>query len=286
MYLQYFGLSQAPFSSTPNTQLYLEMNSSRMMFKELIMVLNKPDGFAKVTGLAGVGKTILRRKILSALRSHSNRYVVIDIPHPRVDENGFFAAIAHELQISEIPKPGLKASVKDALCKHVETGKRIAIIIDEGQSIPDTTLGALLELSQQEHGNRKVVQVIIFAQTEFDETLNTHRQRKLRDRLTANHTLPPVHEGDIPNYIATRLRLCGYSGDLLFSQKALQLIASASRGIPRLINLLAHKAMIAAYAAGAATVDADHVRQAVADTAAAEQPVSKLGSGWLNRIWS
>lgn len=286
MYLQYFDLSQAPFSSTPDTQLYLEMNSARTLFKELIMALNRPDGFAKVTGPAGVGKTTLRRKILSALRSHSNRYVVIDIPHPRVDENGFFAAIAHELQISETPNPGLKANVESALCKHVESGKRIAIIIDEGQSIPDTTLSALLELSQQEYGDRMLVQVIIFAQTGFDESLNTYCQKKLRDRMTASHTLSAVCEGDIPNYVETRLRLCGYSGDPLFSQKALQLIARASCGIPRLINLLAHKAMLTAYASGAATVDAAHVTRAVADTAAAEQPVSKLKSGWLNRIRS
>ena len=284
MYLQHFGLSQAPFSATPNTHFLLELNCSNRVFKELIMALNKPNGFVKVTGVAGVGKTTLRRKILSALRSHRNRYVVIDIPYPRVDATGLFAAIAHELQISEIPGPQLKIDVINELGKLIESGKRAAIIIDEGQSMPDTTLDTLLELSKHEHGNRMLVQVVIFAQTEFDNTLHTHRQQNLRERMTASHTLSPVDNADIPHYVTMRLQRSGYNGDPLFSPQALQLLTNASRGVPRLINLLAHKAMITAYAAGVTTVDAIHVGKAVADTAAAEQPAGKSRAGWLTRI--
>ncbi|MGB4246402.1 MAG: AAA family ATPase [Pseudohongiellaceae bacterium] len=284
MYLEYFGLTQAPFSATPNTQFLLELSYSSMIFKELIMALNHPDGFVKVTGVAGVGKTTLRRKVLSALHSHRNRYVVIDIPYPRVDVTGFFAAIAHELQISETPGPQLRDNVIAELGNRIAAGKRVSIVIDEGQCIPDTTLDALLDLATQELLDRKLVQVVIFAQTEFDDTLNTHRQRKLMDRMTASHTLSPVAEADIPRYVTQRLHLSGYSGDPLFSPRALQVLCNASRGIPRLINLLAHKAMIAACAAGASTVDATHVTVAVADTAAAKQPPTKSGQGWLSKI--
>lgn len=284
MYLQHFGLAQAPFSATPNTQFLLELSCSSGMFRELIQALNNPDGFVKVTGVAGVGKTTLRRKILAALRSHRNRYVVIDIPYPRVDVTGFYAAIAHELQISEVPGPLLKNNVIGELGNRVAAGKRVSIVIDEGQSIPDATLDALLDLSTQEHCNRRLVQVVIFAQTEFDVTLNTHRQNKLRERMTASHNLSPVAAADIPHYVAMRLHLSGYSGAQLFSPKALQQICEASRGIPRLINLLAHKAMMAAFAAGASTVDATHVSRAIADTAAAEQPASRSKHGWLSKI--
>lgn len=284
MYLEYFGLTQAPFSATPNTEFLLELSCSSMIFKELIMALNHPDGFVKVTGVAGVGKTTLRRKVLSALLSHRNRYVVIDIPYPRVDATGFFAAIAHELQIPEVPGPHLRNNVIAELGNRIAAGKRVSIIIDEGQCIPDTTLDALLDLATQEHRNRKLVQVVIFAQTEFDVKLNTHRQKRLMERMTASHTLSPVAETDIPRYIAMRLQLSGYAGDPLFSPKALEIICKASKGIPRLINLLAHKAMIAACSAGAGTVDATHVTSAVADTAAAEQTATKSRQGWLSKI--
>ncbi|MDP1932343.1 MAG: AAA family ATPase [Gammaproteobacteria bacterium] len=254
------------------------------MFKELILALNKPDGFVKVTGQAGVGKTTLRRKVLRALHIHSNRYIVIDIPYPRMNETGFFSAIAHELQITETPGPYLKGNVMTKLISLVESGKRIALIIDEGQSIPETTLDTLLELSRQKHGEKMLVRTIIFAQIEFDEMLNKHRQKMLKERVTASHVLSPISHADIPQYVALRLGLSGYNGDQLFSSKALQLLGNASRGIPRLINLLAHKAMMVAYAEGATTVDTLHIKRAVADTAAAEQPVSKSKPGWLGRI--
>jgi len=284
MYLDHFGLTCAPFSTTPDTRFFLGLNNAQVLFKEALATLNAPDGFMVVRGKPGMGKTILCRKLMNALRCHRRRYCLIHIAHPRLSEQSFFSAIAHELQLDGSPRPTLQQEILAALDANVEQGLINALIIDEAQSMPNEALEGLNKLAASGTTSGHLVRVVLFAQPMLLEGLRPSRSHLLADLITAERSLTPLKEADIATYVSRRLGRSGYSGETLFTPKAMRLLCDASEGIPRMINLLAHKAMLLAAAAHEKKIDRQHVKLAVLSTDAAEKDGALSASGWIEKL--
>ncbi|MES3008362.1 MAG: AAA family ATPase [Pseudomonadota bacterium] len=283
MYLQHFGLSQPPFSATPNTQFFLELNNAGSLFKEIIQTVNQTDGFITIIGEAGMGKSTLYRKLLKALHSHKSRYKVLGLAHPPLNAANLYSALGQELDISRKPTSTLKVRILGALLNLAATGKRVVLVIDEAQAMSENVLVALHLLSEHQFQGSHLLRIALFAHPEFNQKIGKPRLQPLRERITVTRLLQPVDAKDIFQYVTLRLDKCQQQGEALFSLKAINLLAKASGGVPRLINLLAHKAMMRAFDAKETLVDEDHMAAAISDTASAN-PVTPDGkTRWLSR---
>ena len=269
MYLEHFGLKDFPFSITPGTQYFFAAQSSQEALNTLQVAVMMGEGFMKVVGEVGTGKTLLCRKLMSSL--DPQQYQVAYILNPYLEPLALFVELAAELGL-ERPREGevSQHQVLDALTQRVielhQTGKRVVICLDEVQAMPIETLEALRLLTNLETESRKLLQVIIFGQPELEDKLNHPSVRQLRQRITFHYQLKPLSEEELGYYIQHRLAVAGYSRGRLFTAPALKRLARESNRIPRLVNILANKAMLSAYGKGKRIVGLDDVKSAAADT--------------------
>lgn len=272
MYLQHFGLREPPFSLTPDTGFFFAFRSHQEALNVLLVALNSGEGFLKVTGEVGLGKTLLCRKLLNALQ---DPFVTAYIPNPHLSPGAMRQAITDDLGIELNSRATQNDVVRAMTMKLIELariGKRVVVILDEAQELPEKTLEAVRLLTNLETEKRKLLQVVMFGQPELDRRLREPGLRQLRQRITFSYTLAPLDHGGMTNYVRHRLQVAGWRGAALFSADALQRIFRASHGTPRLVNVLCHKALMAAYGGGMDRVDAQHARLAIADTEGAHQP--------------
>jgi MSHA biogenesis protein MshM len=268
MYLEHFGLQEFPFSITPGTKFFFASHTSQEALNTLKVAVMMGEGFMKVTGEVGTGKTLLCRKLIASL---DEQYQVAYIINPYLEPLALFVELAAELGI-ERPKSSdvSQHHVLDALMQRVielnKVGKRVVICLDEVQAMPIETLEALRLLTNFETEHRKLLQVIIFGQPELEERLNHHSVRQLRQRITFHYQLKPLSNTEFGYYIQHRLAVVGYQRGRLFSPMAMWMLGRKSRRIPRLINILANKSMLSAYGKGKRLVGLSDVMRAVDDT--------------------
>ena len=166
----------------------------------------------------------------------------------------------------------LLQSVNRALLAHAAAGRQVVVCIDEAQAMPLETLESLRLLSNLETEKRKLLQIILFGQPELDGKLAEPAVRQLLQRIAFNYRLSGLSRQEVENYLAHRLRVAGYRGERVFGPRAVRCLHRASRGTPRLLNILAHKSLLAVFGEGRHAVRAAHVRQAAADTEGAGAP--------------
>lgn len=268
MYASHFGLRELPFSITPDTSFFFACAASQDALNTLLVAVRTGEGFIKVTGEVGTGKTLLCRKFLNTL-AVDKHVVTAYIPNPYLEPLALLLAIAHELRVA-VPKQTnqhqLLAALTKCLVDNYAAGRRVVVCLDEAQAMPTETLEALRLLSNLETEKRKLLQVVLFGQPELDERLNEPSIRQLKQRVTFSCRLQPLALGEVDYYISYRLTTAGYRGGRLFADRAVKSLFKASGGIPRLVNILAHKALLAAYGEGQRRVEARHVKLAIADT--------------------
>jgi MSHA biogenesis protein MshM len=267
LYNRHFGLNCAPFSLTPDTRFFYAHDSCKIALNTLAVAIHSGEGFTKITGEVGTGKTVLCRKLLSILRKD---YVLAYIPNPYMEPTTLLAAIADEL---DMPYPenvtqhqllrGLGLFIINSYAQHRSP---IIICIDDAHSMPVESLEALRVLSNIETQQRKLIQLVLFGQSELDEKLNQQECRQLKQRISFSYILEPLKNKDISRYIEFRLQVAGYTGKPLFTARAMRRLARTSGGLLRAINILAHKAMMSSYGAGEYKISDFHVKRAIADT--------------------
>jgi len=271
MYEEHFGLRELPFSITPDTSFAYSCISHQEALNTLLLAVNSGEGFTKVTGEVGTGKTLLCRRFLATL---DERFVSAYLPNPLLEPRGLMQAIAEELELPVEDKPSqqeLMGQIHEALLAHVNEEKRVVLCLDEAQALPEDTLEALRLLSNLETEKRKLLQVVLFGQPELDQRLAQESLRQLRQRITFEHRLQGLTKPELLLYLAHRLRVAGYTGRPLFTRGAVNALYSASAGLPRLVNVLSHKALLLVYGEGGREVQTRHVRAAAKDTAAARR---------------
>jgi MSHA biogenesis protein MshM len=267
MYLEHFGMQEMPFSITPDTSYFFNSGSYQEALNVLLVALKSGEGFIKITGEVGTGKTLLCRKLLNMLPAAE--FVTAYIPNPCLTPAGLRMALADELGVEYARNLGqhrLLKLISDRLIELNAAGRRVVLLLDEAQALPDDSMEALRLLTNLETEKSKLLQVVLFGQPELDQRLAESKLRQLRQRITFAYFLRSIDRDGLAGYLAHRLLVAGYHGKPLFTKDALELLYRASRGIPRLINILAHKTLMAAYGRGASSIDDQYVSLAAADT--------------------
>lgn len=253
MYEAHFGLKQLPFSLSPDTALFVRLEDHEDCYQLLTHVLDTGEGFLKVVGDVGTGKTILCRRLLRFLSDDAaarERFHSVYIPNPMLSPVGLYRAVGQELGL-DIPQQAdnsaLLEHINQKILSLAQQQRGVVIVVDEAQSLPPETLEALRLITNLETEQQKLVQVILFGQPELDELLNQNRFRQLRQRITFAHYLKPLSRTAIRQYLDFRLTQSGYNGPPLISDRAIKRLHQLSGGIPRMINVLTHKALLSAY---------------------------------------
>ncbi|WP_421211368.1 ExeA family protein [Aeromonas enteropelogenes] len=268
MYLEHFGLQEAPFGLTPNTGFYYGLPPHEEALQVLNWALSQGEGFIKVTGEVGTGKTLLCRKLLGELGSEAHPVRIAWLPNPHLSPAELRIALALELGLSV--HDGSELDITDRIHRHLialhQQGSRVVVLIDEAQALPDETLEAIRLFGNLETESSKLLQIVLFGQPELDSRLGKPHLRQLRQRIGFSYCLRPLSRDETRAYLEHRLQVSGYRGAPLFSRRALTLLWRASRGVPRLINILAQKCLMLAYGQGARQIAPRLVRLAIRDT--------------------
>ncbi|WP_312381829.1 ExeA family protein [Stutzerimonas balearica] len=280
MYEAFFGLREKPFALTPNTGFLVQLAPYQACLNLLRVALAEGEGFIKITGEVGTGKTLLCRALLNEL--DPSRYQLAWLPNPSLSPLALRQALAHELHVPDVEQldtHGLLAALHARLIELAGEGRSTVLLIDEAQALPVSTLEGLRLLTNLETEQSKLLQVVLFGQPELDQTLARQDLRQLRQRITFSYALRPLDVADATRYITERLAVAGYRGEPLFERSAVRLLVQGSRGIPRLLNILANKCLMAAFGEGSRCVGVRHVRRALADTEG-----SALPQGWSRHL--
>jgi MSHA biogenesis protein MshM len=267
MYLAHFGLDELPFSITPDTQFTCGVTAHEEALNTLLLAINSGEGFIKITGEVGVGKTLLCRKVLTML---GDDRVAAYIPNPHMEPDAMLTEVASELGADVGSDPSLLVkAINRRVLDIAATDKTAVLLIDEAQTMPFETLQALRMLSNLETEKRKLIQIVLFGQPELDEILADKSARQVLQRISFHYRMPGLARRELDIYLQHRLRVAGLRGPSLFSRTARWAIFRHSKGVPRLVNILAHKSLLAAFGEGADRVGYVHVRRAATDTESA-----------------
>ena len=250
MYLYHFGLRELPFMLTPNTGFYCALTSHQEALATLITALKTGEGFIKVVGEVGTGKTLLCRKLLHDLPDH---FVTAWLPNPDLAPQALRQAVATELRIDQaasLGEEGVTAAIQQRLLALHRQGHSVVLLVDEAQALSDAALEVLRLFTNLETERRKLLQVVLFGQPELDQRLATAQLRQLRQRITFSYRLRAMNRREVGAYVHHRLQVAGSQPPWPLANRTLPLLARASRGVPRLVNVLCHKALLLAFGRG------------------------------------
>ena len=228
MYLEHFGLREAPFKITPHTEFFFAGANRGETLEALIYAIMSGEGIVKVTGEVGAGKTMLCRVLMERLpKSVETIYFAV----PSLSPDELLATVASDLGLATDGRNITKLirALQGRLIEIYGSGKRVVALIDEAHAMPVETLDQIRLLSNLETSHEKLIQIVLFGQPELDEHLSMPNIRQLKERITHSFNLLPLPPQDIKDYLNFRLRAAGYHGPDLFGKDALKLIAEADR---------------------------------------------------------
>ena len=246
MYLDHFGLNEPPFRITPHTDFFFQGANRGATLEALLYAITNDEGIIRVSGEVGSGKTMLCRVLMERLPGSVE---TIYLANPSLSRDEILFAVADELKLNM--EGGRTTRVLRALQEHLirlfAEGRRVVVLIDEAHAMPKETLEEIRLLSNLESNRHKLLQIVLFGQPELDQHLNNADMRQLKERITHGFRLEPLVRSDIDTYIDFRMRAAGYRGPKVFTPGAIKLVADASEGLTRRVNILADKALLAAF---------------------------------------
>jgi len=262
VYLEYYGLKEPPFNLTPNPRFLFYSAKHREAFNHLLYGIRERKGFVQLTGEVGAGKTTLCRALLEQLGPEFSTALILN---PVLDAEQLLKAIAMELnlQVKGLDRLETLAEINRFLLQQVERHKDTVLIIDEAQDLTRELLEQVRLLSNLETDERKLLQIILMGQPELRDRLNDHALRQLRQRITVRFHLNPLKGSEVSQYIYHRLQVSGANGAPYFTTPAIWLIYRYSRGIPRLINAVCDKCLLAGFVQQRDKINFQMVRRAM-----------------------
>jgi type II secretory pathway predicted ATPase ExeA len=283
LYLEHFGLSEPPFRITPHTDFFFDGADRGATLEALIYAVLHDEGIVKVSGEVGSGKTMLSRVLMERLPGHVD---TIYLATASLAADEILHAIADDLEcaLSGERRSVALRELQEHLIRLYGEGRRVVILIDEAHVMPEDTLEQVRLLSNLESNRHKLLQIVLFGQPELDATLAKTSLRQLRDRITHSFRMRPLSQPEVAKYLSFRMRAAGYRGPEVFTARAAALIARASGGLTRRINILADKSLLAAFTESTHAITPRQARAAVRDSefsAAARpgtRPIAYLGA--------
>ncbi len=260
-YLEFFGFKDDPFKITPDSHYFFLSESHQEALSSLKYLLDSEEGFAVIIGEPGTGKTLTVRKFIDELPEDVEFAYVL---FPNLSPEELFEAILEDFGIKTQgeTKNRLFGKLRDYLIEKRSKGKRILVIIDEAQNLPIETLEELRILSNLETSDMKLLQIILLGQPELEEKLSSEKLRQLRQRITIISKLRNFSEEETKAYIDYRISRAG-NGNVKIRPKSYKLVYRYSLGIPRLINIIMERALMAAFLDSSHEVKPKHVERAV-----------------------
>ena len=265
LYLEHFGLNEPPFRITPHTDFFFDGADRGATLEALLYTIQHEEGIVKVVGEVGSGKTMLCRVLIERLPANVE---TIYLANPSFSRDEILYAVAEELKI-EFSRARVNIALRalqDRLIESYAQGRRTVILIDEAHAMPEDALEQVRLLSNLETNRHKLLQIVLFGQPELDDMLAAASMRQLKDRITHSFRMRPLSQAEAATYLSFRMRAAGYRGPDVFAARSVASIARASSGLTRRINILADKALLAAFSEGAYAVTARHARAAIADS--------------------
>ena len=265
MYLEHFGLTEPPFKITPVTDFFFSGANRGEILDALIYAIKDSEGIIKVSGEVGSGKTMLCRMLLDRLPSNIK---AIYLANPSMSRDELLYAIADRLDLN---LEGQRVNIilqtlQNQLEAMYERGERCVVLVDEAHAMPLDTLEELRLLYNLQVGKHKLIQIVLFGQPELDEKLDQSNMRQLKDRIVHHFSILPISRKVIDDYLMFRMRAAGYKGPDVFSAAAVLHIGKASQGLMRRVNILADKALLAAFVENTHKIEARHVQAAIRDS--------------------
>ncbi|MES2663302.1 MAG: AAA family ATPase [Pseudomonadota bacterium] len=279
MYHTYFGMKEHPFAMTPDTDYFIRLPQHQTCIDMLCAAIGNGEGFIKITGEVGIGKTLICRHLISLLNRPN--YYTAYIPSPNLTPSELRYAVAYELNINveEIPSEQmLTEMIYRQLIHLARQGLRVVLIIDESQAMSVETLEALRLITNLETQDEKLIHVVLFGQPELNEKLSNPNIRQLNQRITFSYHLNNLARQDVKHYVEHRLHRAGYVGPALLSDSAYRALYRYSKGVPRIINVLCHKALLLIIAERRGLIDASIIRRI------AKSDHSNRNVGWTSRM--
>ncbi len=282
-YEEFFHLKDAPFRLTPDPDYFFPSGVHKEALDTMVYSIRSGEGFVMITGTPGVGKTLLVRKLLRELGDKVNLALVLS---PTISPRELLSVILDDLEITgmeesrDISKEMLLRRFRDYLLDKSSHGVKTIIIIDEAQNLPKDTLEELRMLSNLESDKEKLLQIILVGQLELEERLLYDEMKQLAQRITIRHRLTPLSPEETGAYVRHRLEVAGDGMSVRFMPRVMGRIHSLSSGIPRRINLICERALMAAYVDGEKSVSKKHLVRAIKSIEGHEDKISTVPA-WL-----
>jgi type II secretory pathway predicted ATPase ExeA len=289
MYEQYYGFTEKPFSLTPDPKYLYRSQSHANAFELLQYAIERREGFVVVTGDIGTGKTTLCRALLEQIDQTTVTALILN---PFLSEEDLLRRILQDFgvvsrtevkagRLAGVSKHELIDTLYDFLLGLIPLKASAVVIIDEAQNLPLHVLEQIRILSNLETDKEKLLQIILVGQLNLHDLLRSAELRQLDQRISIRYELKPLDREAADAYVRHRLTIAGGAGSVSFTSQALALVHKISNGIPRLINLLCDRALLAGFSVQANRITPDMVRHAAANLDIASVPVLRFQ--WLRR---
>lgn len=246
MYLDFYKLKESPFTITPNPKFLFYSPKHREAYNHLLYGIKERKGFVQLTGEVGAGKTTLCRALLEEL---GNEFSTALILNPALNPEQLIKNIAMEfgLDVKCLDHLEIIAQINYFLLTQLEQGRDAVLIIDDAQTLSNEALEQVRLLSNLETDDRKLLQIVLMGQPELRDRLNDPSLRQLRQRITVRYHLCPLKRQEVGQYVQHRLTVSGGNGVPYFTRLAMWRVFRYSHGVPRLINALCDKCLLAGF---------------------------------------
>lgn len=265
-FLAHFGLTSYPFGLTPDPRLFYPSQQARSLLAGLEFALMRGDGLLKVVGEVGTGKTLIARLLLEKLAGLPVNTAYLNIPIVVADQ--LPTLVAREFGVKVANNSLAMRQLKSFLLAEHSAGRHNVLIVDEAQALGAEGLETVRLLSNLETSTNKLLQIVLFGQRELDIILQNNNLRQIAQRIQFSFITKPMSEDTVADYVRFRMEHCllPEANRAVFEPRAMRGLFRASKGLPRVVNLLADKALISAYAEGSYTIKPHHVRVSIKET--------------------
>ncbi len=289
MYEEYYGFTEKPFSLTPDPKFLFKSEPHANAYELLQYAVRRREGFVVVTGDIGTGKTTLCRLLLEEIDRRTFTALVLN---PFLSEEDLLKLILQDFgvvsredvkrgRLDEVSKQELIETIYDFLLSLLPLRANAVLIIDEAQNLPMPVLEQIRILSNLETDKEKLLQIVLVGQLNLQPLLKAPQMRQLDQRVSIRYQLRPLNRDEVAAYVSHRMTVAGGPSSVTFHSRALDMVYRRSSGIPRLINLVCDRALLAAYSGRTNRVTAEMVYHAAESLEMTEARPSRFE--WLTR---